>query len=135
VTGLTEACAARLCSHTLNAWLVFPFLLWFDRSYLHVAATRRENGLKDCAIRSNGGKSLHEFYCTVVLGIVATAVSLIDLGGLREVSNKSSSIPLWKQYDVVVSLNSENDTKLAKLVKDFDIPTTTLTALSKIKTK
>jgi len=37
-------------------------------------------------------------------------------------------------YDIVVSLNSENGTKVAKL-EDFDIPTSTLTTVEKQKTK
>jgi len=32
------------------------------------------------SIISNGGKSLHEFYCTT-LGIIATVISLIDILG------------------------------------------------------
>jgi len=45
-------------------WLIVePWQLW------------RENGIKDCAISTNGGKSLYEFYCAV-LGIVATIDSL-----------------------------------------------------------
>jgi len=42
-----------------------------------------------------------------VLGIVTTAVSLIDsLGGtLPKLSNKRSNIPLWKMHDIVVSLS------------------------------
>jgi len=52
----------------------------------------RENGFKYLVIR-NVGKSLHEFYCTV-LGIVATVVSLIDSLGeaVRNLSNRRSSI-------------------------------------------
>jgi len=47
-----------------------------------------------------------EFNCSV-LGIVATVVSLIDsLGGaVRESSDRRSIIPLWKKYDLGVSLN------------------------------
>ena len=47
------------------------------------------NGIKDCAISCNGGKLLHEFYCTVV-GIDATALSLIDsfVEAMRIVENK-----------------------------------------------
>ena len=47
------------------------------------------NGIKDCAISCNGGKLLHEFYCTVV-GIAATALSLIDsfVEAMRIVENK-----------------------------------------------
>jgi len=40
-------------------------------------------------------------------------------------------LPFWKKYDIVVSLKKENGAKLAKLAKDFDIPTMTLTAVSK----
>jgi len=70
----------------------------------------------DCVISSNGRKSLPEIYCAV-LGIVANVVSLIDsLGGaMRTVSNKRSRIPFWKKYDMVVSLNSENGTKVANI--------------------
>jgi len=47
-------------------------------------------------------------------------------------SNRKSSILLWKKYDIVVSLNTENGTKVAKLTKDFDIPSM-LTTVSKNK--
>jgi len=36
-----------------------------------------------------------------------------------------------KKYEIVASLNSENGTEVAKLAIDFDIPTTTLTTVSK----
>jgi len=92
----------------------------------------RGNGIKDCAISSNGGKSLHELYCTII-GIVATVVSLINsLGGaVRKLSNIRSNIPLCEKYGIVVLLNSENGTKVAKLAKDFDIYTKTLTKFTK----
>jgi len=48
-------------------------------------------------------------------------------------SNKRISIPLWKN-DIVVSLNSKNIRKVAKLAKDFDY-TTTLTIVLKNKDK
>jgi len=71
---------------------------------------------------------------------VHTVVSLINslCGAVRKLSNKRSSrpIPLLKKHDIVVSLNSENGSKVAKLAKDFDTPTTTLTTISKhMKTK
>ena len=61
--------------------------------------------------------------------LVATVVSLIDsLGGpVRKLSNKRSSIPLWKKNDIVVSFNDENGIEVPKLARDFDIPKTTLT--------
>jgi len=79
---------------------------------------------------------LHEFYCTV-LGIVVELVSLINsLGGAqRKLSNKRSSILLWKKYDIVVSLNSKNGTKVAKLPRDFDVPRKTLAKVLKNKDK
>jgi len=87
----------------------------------------RENDIKHCAISNNGGKSLHEFYCEV-LGIVVNVVSLMDdlRGAVRTLSN-TSRIPSWKKYGIVVSINHENDAKVEKLAKDFDIPTKTLT--------
>jgi len=39
------------------------------------------------------------------------------------------------RYNGFVSLNNEIGTKAAKLPKDFNIPTTTLTSISKIKDK
>jgi len=36
-------------------------------------------------------------------------------------------------YDTGVSFNSKNGTKLAKLARDFDIPTTTFTTILKNK--
>jgi len=50
-------------------------------------------------------------------------------------SNRKSSSLLWKKYDIVVSLNTENKTKVAKLTKDFDIPKTTMTTVLKNKDK
>jgi len=83
-------------------------------------------------VSSNGGKLLNEFYCK---GVVATAVSLINRfgGAMREVLNEGSCIQLWKKYDITVSLNTENDTKVAELGNNFDIPTTALTTVSKNK--
>jgi len=49
--------------------------------------------------------------------------------------SKKSNIPLWKKYDIVVSFNSENGTKVAKIARDFNIPTTTLTTVLKNKDK
>jgi len=36
-----------------------------------------------------------------------------------------------EKYDIVFALNNENGTKVAKLAKDFGIPTMTLTTVSK----
>jgi len=47
--------------------------------------------------------------------------------------NKWSNIPLWKMHDTGVSFNSKNGTKLAKLARDFDNPTTTFTTILKNK--
>ena len=52
-----------------------------------------------------------------------------------KLSKKRNSIPLWKKCDIVVSINSDNGTEVAILAKDFDIPTTTLTAVSTNKDK
>jgi len=48
---------------------------------------------------------------------------------------KRSNIPLWKKYDIIVSLNGENGTKVGKIVKDLDLPTMMLTKVSKNKNK
>ena len=53
---------------------------------------------------------------------------------MRKLSNKTSDIPLWKKYDIVVSIIGKNGTKVAKHAKDFDIPTTTFATILKIKT-
>ena len=55
--------------------------LWANRNPVKrpIAEPWRENDIKDCAISSSGSKSLHEFDgAVVVVGIVATVVSLID---------------------------------------------------------
>ena len=46
-------------------------------------------------------------------------------------SNKRSCLPLWNKYDNVVSINSLNGTKVAKLARGFDNSTTTLTTVLK----
>jgi len=58
---------------------------------------------------------VHEFYCAVLGGAV------------RKLSNKRSNIALCKNFDIVVSLNCENDAKQAKLANDIYIPTTLTT--------
>jgi len=62
-------------------------------------------------------------------------VSLINSrgGAVCKLLNKRSSIPFWKKYEIIVLFNSKNGMKLAKLAKDFDIPTMMLTAVSKKK--
>jgi len=50
-------------------------------------------------------------------------------------SNVRSSILFWKKCDIVVSFNSQNGTKVAKRVRDFDIPRTKLTKCLKNKDK
>jgi len=84
----------------------------------------------------NGGKSFHEFYCTVP-GIVTTVVSVIDSYSGALSSKKGTSIPLWKKYDydIVVLLNSKNGMKVAKLAKDVDILTMMLTKVLNNKDK
>ena len=66
-----------------------------------------------------------------------TVVNLIDgLGGIVwKLSNKRSGISFWKKYDIVVSLNSENGTKVPQVSRDFDIPRRTLTTVPKNKVK
>jgi len=49
---------------------------------------------------------------------------------LRELSNKGSSIPLWKN-GIFVSFNGKNGTKAAKLARDFNNPTTAVTTILK----
>jgi len=106
----------------LSVQIVEPWQVW------------RDNAIKESAIISNGGKSLHELYCTE-LGVVTTVICLIDsrCGAVRKLSTKRSSTPLWKTHGIVVSLNSGKCTKVAKLAR-FDIPTT-LTIVSKNKYK
>ena len=91
-----------------------------------------ENGIKDCpAINSNLVKSLHEFCCTA-LRIVASVISLIDshCWAVHKVSTKRSNIPLLEKYDIVVSLNIKNGTKVVRLTTDFGISTTLTTVLN-----
>jgi len=75
---------------------------------------------------------LREFYFTA-LGIVAAVVTLIDSLGeaVRKLPNNRSIIPLWKKHDIVILLNSEYGTKVENLVRNFDISTATLTAVTK----
>jgi len=56
-------------------------------------------------------------------------------GAERKLSNKRNTTLLWKKYDIIVSLNSENGAKVAKVVKDFYILIMTLTAVLKNKDK
>ena len=61
---------------------------------------------------------------------------IVSLNGeVHKLSNKRSSTPLWQKYDIVVPLNSENVTKVAKVAKNFDILTMTLTTVLKNKEK
>jgi len=52
-----------------------------------------------------------------------------------KLSNKRNSVTLLKKYDIVVSVSSKNGIKVAKLGNDFDIPTMSLTTVSKNKDK
>lgn len=101
-----------------------------SRNRLDVRTAENRKGLRHQQWRLR----FHEFYCTV-FGIVVTVVSSIDSlrGAVHKLSNNTSSIPLWKRYDIAVSLNSENDTDMAILVKDFDTPATTLITVSQNK--
>jgi len=56
-------------------------------------------------------------------------------GAERKLSNKRNTTLLWKKYDIIVSLNSENGAKVAKVAKDFYILIMTLTAVLKNKDK
>jgi len=51
-------------------------------------------------------------YVTGALKIFCTGASNLLRPPLK------SSIPIWKIYDIVAALNSENGTKVAKLSKD-----------------
>jgi len=77
----------------------------------------------------------NRYMCFSVLWIIATVRRLINsLGGaVCKLSNKSSSIPLVKKYDTLELFRST--AKLAKFAKDFDIPATALTTVSKDKDK
>jgi len=100
----------NILSPKIGTQLIYVANLW-DVTGWH------NNGIKDCTISSNGGKSL-EFYCTVV-GSVAPVVCLINslCEAVCKLLIKRSSIPLWKKYDIVVSLNSKTGTKVIKLKK------------------
>jgi len=61
-------------------------------------------------------------------------VSLIDIVLVEQCANcrtKEAVSRCGKSLGIVVSLSSKNGTKVAKLEKDFDILTTTLTAVTK----
>jgi len=80
-------------------------------------------------ISNNFGKLLHEFYC---IRDCCGCSQFDSFGGaVRKLWNKRSSIPLCQKYDIVALFNSENGTKVAKLARDFNIPTTTLTTILK----
>ena len=93
-------------------------ILWsnrnaFERPIVDPWQVWRENG----AI-SNGGKSLHKFYCTA-LGVVATVVSLTDsLGGaVCKLSNKRSSIPDGKSMTSLFRSTAKMVRRVAKFQK------------------
>jgi len=50
-------------------------------------------------------------------------------GALAQIVEQKSSIPFWKKFDMIVLFNSKNGTKVAKLAKYFDVPTTMLTTV------
>ena len=60
---------------------------------------------------------VHDLYCALVLGIVATVVSLVNsfVGAMRKLLNEVNSIPLRKMYDIVVSLSSKVGMKVQNL--------------------
>jgi len=74
-----------------------------------------------------------------VLGIVATVVSLIDSIVMVEqcinCQPKEAVYHYGKSITSLFSSTAKSGTKVAKLPKDFDIPTTTLTTVSKNKCK
>ena len=49
-------------------------------------------------------------------------------------SNKRTSLPLWKKYDIVNEVN-RNDTPLSMLVKELEISRTSLITILKNKEK
>jgi len=52
-----------------------------------------------------------------------------------QIVEQKKQYPIVGKCDIVIWLKSETSTKVAKLAKDFDIPTTALTADSKNKDK
>jgi len=70
-----------------------------------------------------------------VLEIFMIIVSVINSLGraVHSLLKKRSSIPSWQKYICDIALFSV--AKVTKLAKEFDIPTTMLTTVSKIKTK
>ena len=50
-------------------------------------------------------------------------------------SNKKTSLPLWKKYDIVNEVNRRNDTPVSMLAKELEISRTFLIAILKNKEK
>ena len=44
-------------------------------------------------------------------------------------SNKRTSLPLWKKYDIVNEASRRNDTPVSMLAKELEIPTFLITIL------
>ena len=50
-------------------------------------------------------------------------------------SNKRTSLPLWKKYDIVNEVNRRNDTPVSMLAKELEISRTSLITILKNKEK
>ena len=50
-------------------------------------------------------------------------------------SNKRTSLPLWKKYDIVNEVNRRNDTPMSMLAKELEISRTSLITILKNKEK
>ena len=126
--------SSAIWSHNTN-------LLWPSRSWNPVKLSGQSLSGDRCDMRMatriapSAALEANYYMSFIVLRIVATVASLINSLGnaVRKLSNKRSSIPLWKKCDIVVSGSSENGTKVTKLAKDFNITTMMLTTVLKIK--
>ena len=50
-------------------------------------------------------------------------------------SNKKTSLPLWKKYDIVNEVNRRNDTAVSMFAKELEISRTSLITILKNKEK
>jgi len=80
---------------------------------------------------------VNRYMSFTVLEIFMIIVSVINSLGraVHSLLKKRSSIPSWQKYICDIALFSVAKVKVTKLAKEFDIPTTMLTTVSKIKTK
>ena len=83
-------------------------------------------------------KSPTLLYC--VLHSIQTTLYVISAASLftvqcRKISKKRTSLPLWKNYDIVNELNRRNDAPVSMLAEELEILRTSLVTILKNKEK